>query len=145
MSSGSYAGDLDAGEVWSRLEADQSAQLIDVRTRAEWSFVGIPDLEGIGKSVILIEWQSYPATNVNSAFVRELQSEVDRRGLSKDAPLFFLCRSGARSQAAAMAAAANGFSQAYNVTGGFEGPVGPDGHRGGVLGWKADGLPWTQS
>lgn len=141
----SYAGDLDVGDVWSLLETDDRSVLVDVRTRAEWSFVGLPDLGSLGKAPVLIEWQRYPDMAVNAGFPDELQAEFDRRGLSKDAPVLFLCRSGARSQAAAMTAAAHGFSAAYNVAGGFEGPLGPDGRRGGVDGWKARGLPWRQS
>lgn len=142
---GGYAGDLDVVDVWTALESDAGAALVDVRTRPEWSFVGLPDLRPIGKTPILIEWQAYPSMEVNTGFVRDLAEEFARRGLSAETPVFFLCRSGVRSQAAASAAAANGFSTAYNVAGGFEGPLGPDGRRGSVDGWKARGLPWVQS
>jgi rhodanese-related sulfurtransferase len=130
MASEGYAGDLDAEDVWPRLKEDPAAQLVDVRTRAEWSYVGVPDLRGIGKTPILVEWQSFPSMTVNPEFIRSLDAELARAG---------------RSQSAAAAAAAAGFTPAYNVAGGFEGPRGPDGHRGGVRGWKAAGLPWTQS
>jgi rhodanese-related sulfurtransferase len=140
-----YAGDLDVDEVWPRLKDDPSSLLVDVRTRAEWSFVGLPDLRSIGKSPVLLEWQRYPSMEANPDFVRDLEAEVARLGLTHAASVFFLCRSGARSQAAAMAATAAGFTAAYNVAGGFEGPLGPDGHRGTVQGWKAAGLPWVQS
>jgi rhodanese-related sulfurtransferase len=145
MSSGHYAGDLEVGEVWNRLADDPRAVLVDVRTRAEWSFVGLPDLRPLGKAPVLIEWQSYPAMGVNPGFVQDLGEELARLGAAPDAPVFFLCRSGVRSQAAAAAATAAGHTAAFNVAGGFEGPVGPDGHRGAVAGWKASGLPWVQS
>lgn len=145
MALGSYAGDLDAAEVWPRLKDDPSTVLVDVRTRPEWSFVGLPDLRSAGKTPVLIEWQRYPSMDVNPEFVRTLEAEFDRLGLGRDTPVFFLCRSGARSQSAAMAATAGGFSAAFNVAGGFEGPPDGSGHRGTVSGWKASGLPWTQS
>lgn len=145
MVSGAYAGDLPAAEVWERLEAEPASLLVDVRTRAEWSYVGLPDLRPLGGTPALIEWQSFPSMAVNSSFVDELRSEFARRGLQPDTPVYFICRSGVRSQSAAIAATGGGFAAAYNVAGGFEGPVGPDGHRGGVLGWKAAGLPWVQS
>jgi rhodanese-related sulfurtransferase len=145
MTFGSYAGDLDVIEVWPRLTDDPTSSLVDVRTRPEWRYVGLPNLESIGKSPILLEWQSYPTMKTNPDFVSDLKAEIGRRGLHATAPIYFLCRSGARSRAAAIEATAAGFSAAYNVAGGFEGPVGPDGHRGGVLGWKAAGLPWLQS
>lgn len=140
-----YAGDLDVGTVWRNLETEADAQLVDVRTRAEWTFVGVSDLRPIGKSVAFIEWQSFPTMAVNTDFLRQLEAELARRGVGKEAPLYFLCRSGARSQSAAMAAASAGYTAAFNVEGGFEGPAGPDGRRGSVAGWKAAGLPWVQS
>lgn len=142
---GIYAGDVGVQETWDRLGSEAEAQLIDVRTRAEWSFVGIADLRPIGKAPAFIEWQSFPSMSVNDDFVAHLDKELARRGVAKSAPLFFLCRSGARSQSAAMAAAAAGYTSAYNIEGGFEGPLGPDGHRGSSAGWKAAGLPWVQS
>ena len=46
-------------------------------------------------------------------------------------------------EAKAMTAA--GFSHAYNISGGFEGDVDQERHRGNRNGWKASGLPWRQS
>jgi rhodanese-related sulfurtransferase len=60
------------------------------------------------------------------------------------APLVFLCRSGQRSDAAARAAAAAGYTMAFNLLEGFEGPKDPDGHRGTLGGWRKAGLPWVQ-
>lgn len=146
MNAGTYAGDIEVGEVWERLAASPATSLlIDVRTRAEWSFVGLPDLRSTGSTPALVEWQSFPTMSINAGFVDELRSEMVRRGLAADTALYFLCRSGVRSQSAAIAATDAGLGPAYNVAGGFEGPVGPDGHRGTVLGWKAGGLPWVQS
>jgi rhodanese-related sulfurtransferase len=77
---------------------------------------------------------------VNGAFVEHLQ----QAGLTPENHIYFLCRSGARSMAAAQAAQAAGYAHVYNIADGFEGPPDGDGHRGTVAGWKADQLPWRQ-
>ncbi|MFC7476760.1 rhodanese-like domain-containing protein [Dankookia sp. GCM10030260] len=132
--------DITPAETWEALRADPDAVLIDVRTDAEWNFVGLPDLAEVGKQPVLIPWQVYPSMQVNAAFGDHLR----RAGLTPRNRLFFICRSGARSLSAGMAAQAEGFGQAFNVADGFEGPVDAEGHRGKVAGWKADGLPWRQ-
>jgi rhodanese-related sulfurtransferase len=132
--------DVEPGKVWEALQANPQAQLCDVRTDAEWNFVGIPDLHDIGREAVLIPWQLYPSMQRNAGFVEHLREA----GLTPETPIYFLCRSGARSLAAAQAAAAAGFTQVYNVAEGFEGPLDPEGHRGTVGGWKAEGLPWRQ-
>ncbi len=132
--------DVSSQETWKALRDDPQAALIDVRTDAEWNFVGLPDLGGIGKQVVLVPWQLYPSMQVNTAFAEQLR----RAGLTPEHRLYFICRSGARSLAAAQAAQASGFPHAFNLGDGFEGPVDAEGHRGTVAGWKADGLPWRQ-
>ena len=49
----SYAGDLAPDEAFRLLEAQPDAILVDVRTKAEWSYVGVPDLSALGRSVVL--------------------------------------------------------------------------------------------
>lgn len=141
----SYAGDIGVDEAWEHLTRDPRAVLIDVRSRAEWTFVGVPDLRPVAKEPALLEWQVFPGMAQNAAFAEQLAAELHRRGTASDAPLLFLCRSGVRSRSAAILATQMGWQAAYNVAGGFEGPVDQDGHRGGAAGWKAAGLPWIQS
>jgi len=132
--------DVDPKQVWEALRADEQARLVDVRTDAEWAYVGLPDLGEAGQDPVLIPWQVFPAMQVNGAFTDHLQ----QAGLTPENRLYFLCRSGVRSLAAARAAQAAGFPHAYNVKDGFEGPPDAEGHRGSVAGWKAEGLPWRQ-
>lgn len=132
--------DIGPKETWRFLAEDADCALVDVRTDAEWNFVGLPDLSGIGKQPVLIPWQVYPTMQVNGHFADALH----KAGLTPLHKIFFICRSGARSLAAAQAAQAAGFPHAFNVADGFEGPVDGEGHRGHVAGWKADGLPWRQ-
>jgi rhodanese-related sulfurtransferase len=126
--------------VWEALESDPRAQLVDVRTDAEWNYVGVPDLSETGKQPILIPWQLYPEMQVNAGFADQLREA----GFTPEHRIYFLCRSGVRSVAAAKAAQAAGFPHAYNIADGFEGPPDADGHRGTAAGWKAEGLPWRQ-
>jgi len=135
-----YAGDLRPAEAWAMLKGDPTAQLVDVRTRPEWTFVGAPDLAMIGKEPAFVSWQVYPTMQTNTAFA----DEIRRVSPSVEAPLLFICRSGARSRAAAEAMTALGYRRCYNVAEGFEGQVDHDGHRGRHAGWKAAGLPWIQ-
>ncbi|MDR3500772.1 MAG: rhodanese-like domain-containing protein [Parvibaculum sp.] len=139
---GDYAGDVSSEEAWRVLSANPDAVLVDVRTRAEWSYVGLADLGALGKEALLAEWQSFPTMSVNAAFVDEVGAALG--SARKDAPVFLLCRSGVRSRAAAIALTKAGFSQAYNVAGGFEGDLDETRHRGRRNGWKASGLPWFQ-
>jgi rhodanese-related sulfurtransferase len=127
-------------KVWEALQGDPQAQLVDVRTEPEWAFVGVPDLAEAGKQAVLIPWQVYPTMAHNAQFVEHLR----QAGFTPEHHIYFLCRSGQRSLAAAQAAQAAGFPHAYNIADGFEGGVNHDGHRGRIAGWKAAGLPWRQ-
>ena len=127
-------------DAWETLLRDPDAQLVDVRTQPEWAFVGLPDLSEADKQPVLIPWQVYPTMQVNPGFAAQLREA----GLKPEAKLYFLCRSGARSMAAAGAAQEAGFAHACNGADGFEGPPDDSDHRGSVAGWKADGLPWRQ-
>jgi rhodanese-related sulfurtransferase len=136
-----YAGDVPPTTAWKILKEQKDAVLIDVRTRAEWNYVGLPDLETLGKKPALIEWQVFPSMQPNPDFVAALSGVLP----DKEAPLLFLCRSGARSAAAAKAMTATGFSSCFNVADGFEGPLDAQAKRGTAGGWKAAGLPWRQT
>ena len=130
--------------AWQALKSRGRSQLIDVRTRAEWSYVGIPDLGSLSKRAVLVEWQTFPDRTVDPRFVERLAGELKALGVKLDDDLFFICRSGGRSLAAAKAMAAMGYGACHNVAGGFEGPLDDERHRGSVGGWKAAGLPWLQ-
>ena len=87
-----------------------------------------------------MEWQGFPDGARNPGFVAEAGQALG----NKNAPVLVLCRSGARSRAAAMALTQAGFSQAINIADGFEGDRDGEGHRGNHSGWKAANLPWRQ-
>ena len=140
-----YAGDLLATDAYSLLQKNAAAKLVDVRTQAEWSYVGLPDLSGLDKKVVALEWQSFPSMSVNARFVDRLTEALNSAGAAPGDPIVFLCRSGARSRNAAIAMTAAGWSHCYNISDGFEGTLDGSGHRGLVSGWKKAGLPWAQS
>lgn len=136
--------DVSVKDAWTLLNEDKSSILIDVRTRAEWSFVGLPDLAEIGKPVLTVEWLTFPDNRANPVFADRLTELLDSAGATKSTQLFFLCRSGARSRAAAETMVTRGYARCYNVADGFEGPLDSSRHRGRAAGWKAAGLPWVQ-
>jgi rhodanese-related sulfurtransferase len=132
-------------DAWDILSGDEGATLVDVRSEAELTFVGGPDLSSLGKSVVHVEWARFPGMSRNPGFVSELEERME--GLPPR--LLFLCRSGARSMQAARAVAeaspARDVRECINVAEGFEGDLDAGRHRGGLNGWKARGLAWHQS
>lgn len=128
-----FEGALTPAEAHEVLQLAPGAKLVDVRTRAEWEWVGrIP-------SAVEIEWQTWPGGQPNPQFVPQLKREISPESL-----VMFICRSGARSGAAARAAKEAGFGQAYNVLEGFEGDRDANGQRNRIGGWRFAGLPWIQ-
>ena len=140
-------GEVDPTEAWQILSSESTARLVDVRTRAEWGFVGVPDIGELGHQPLFVEWSQFPDMSVNPAFVVTVEEAVGSADVGK---LLFICRSGARSLHAAHAVAAH-FAQSgkpavcLNVAEGFEGDLDALGHRGSHNGWKARGLAWRQS
>jgi rhodanese-related sulfurtransferase len=129
-----YSGAVTPGETSTLLAALTGAKLIDVRTRAEWDYVGrVP-------GSILVEWNTYPEGTRNPAFLEQLRGAT----ANVDAPVLFLCRSGQRSDQAARAAWEAGYQRAFNVLEGFEGDKDASGQRGHVNGWRKARLPWIQ-
>jgi len=128
-----YQGELTPREAYDVLQRAPGARLVDVRTRAEWDWVGrIP-------GAVEIEWNQYPGGVRNPHFIAELKRQVDPEAL-----VLFICRSGVRSIAAAAAATEAGYGQCYNILEGFEGDKDARGHRNTVGGWRHAGLPWHQ-
>jgi rhodanese-related sulfurtransferase len=136
----SYAGDITPEEAWQLLDGDPNAVLVDVRTDAEWRFVGVPDLSPLSRDAVFIEWNRTDGTR-NQGFVDDLKAAGITPG---ERPVVFLCRSGNRSIGAAEAATEAGIGPSYNILDGFEGGLDEQRHRGRT-GWKAVGLPWRQS
>jgi rhodanese-related sulfurtransferase len=137
-----YAGDITPLQAWKLLSDSPDAVLVDVRTDAEWRFVGVPDLSSLGRDVLYIEWNTGDG-RLNSSFVAELRDRISSAPDGRERPVVFLCRSGVRSVAAAEAATEAGITPAYNVLYGFEGHPSTEARRD-ETGWRAEGLPWTR-
>lgn len=128
-----YQGELTPQEAAELLRLAPGAKIVDVRTRAEWDWVGrVP-------GAIEIEWNQYPGSVRNPNFVNELKRQVD-----PEAVVMFLCRSGVRSIGAASAATEAGYNNCYNILEGFEGDKDANGQRNHIGGWRKAGLPWFQ-
>jgi len=126
-----YAGALTPKEAYEVWQLAPGAKLVDVRTRAEWDWVGrIPGAEEI-------EWMTYPGNQPNTNFLAQLKQQIDPEVL-----VMFVCRSGVRSDKAAGLASKAGYTEAYNVLEGFEGDKDANGRRGNTGGWRQAGLPW---
>jgi rhodanese-related sulfurtransferase len=132
-------------EAFEILKSTTSSAMVDVRTRAEWAFTGMPDVRETKRPIWPVEWVSFPGMSQNAAFMDQLLECADGALPQR---LLFICRSGARSMSAAQhvaAAATDHPVQCTNVAEGFEGDLDADGHRSVLNGWKVRGLPWRQS
>lgn len=139
-----YAGDITPKQAWTKLSEQQNSFLVDVRSSAEWSFVGLSDLTTLGKSTILVSLMTFPGMVPNQNFVKDLNDVLETSGATKDAALLFICRSGQRSITAAQLMTSEGYKHCFNVLEGFEGGLNDKDHRGVIDGWKVLGLPWVQ-
>ena len=142
-----YVEELTPQRVWDELASRPDGALVDVRTRPEWMYVGLPDVSELGKKLVLVEWRMFPTMAVNLEFVLELRNNLNDK-IPRD--LYFICRSGARSREAAecvLQAMELEMRQTrcVNVAEGFEGDLDQLGHRGQKNGWKFSGLSWSQT
>ena len=140
MNEGTYAGDIGPAQAWEMMLGNIKISLLDVRTPAEWAYVGLPDLSALHRQPLLVPWLMFPSMQINADFLHQ----VSETGVDPEQDLLILCRSGVRSKAAAIALTQAGFSTCYNIAYGFEGDKDDVGHRGTVNGWKVDALPWGQ-
>lgn len=138
--------EIEPKEAFEKLKND-NAVLIDVRTDAEFAFVGQTDLSSVNKEAVLLPWKIFPNMNLNPRFLimlerklQEILGDYDKGNID----LIFMCRSGARSFEAARFMTENGYGNCFNLVGGFEGDKDGNGHRGNTNGWKASGLDWVQ-
>ncbi len=108
--------------------------IIDIRTRAEYQFVGHPELPG---GVPNIPLKFYPSWEINKNFAKDVAARY-----KLDDTIITLCRSGVRAEVAARLLMEAGFKDIYYMTDSFEGKKDANGHRT-VDGWKVNGLPYT--
>ena len=135
---------INSKEAFDLLKEDENAVLIDVRTKKEHSAVGIPDLGEIGKETYIIEWKNSIFPGSRKRFFNEFKENLELREQGK---YLFICRSGIRSNFAALTVeesfnSGNYNGKCYNIEDGFEGHEQPFGYPQNPTGWKNLGLPW---
>ena len=123
-----------------RLQSNPQALFVDVRSKAEYKYVGYPE------NSILIPWIDDPDWEPNpEAFSDAVMQELDGRENLSDTEIILICRSGFRSNEALKCLENKGFTQVSHVASGFEGDLDENDHRGNLNGWRHDGMPWSQS
>ena len=137
---------INPAQAFELLKRDSDSVLVDVRTLEEFDLVGVVNPDEFNNRMILLPWQIMPKMAPNLEFTTNLEKEVKNFFHDKalDAKLVFICRSGARSNQAAIQAINLGYSNCYNLSCGFEGEPNQLGERGKLNGWKAESLPWRQ-
>ena len=131
---------ISSRECFEKLSIEVNSQLIDVRTKPEWIYVGVPDLSSINKKVIFISWKVYPEMGTNKFF----ENQILESNIKKNDNLYFICRSGQRSHDAAKFLDSRSFSNCFNVIDGFEGNLNHERQRASIDGWQFNNLPWKQ-
>ena len=136
----SYKRNLLPKMAVERLQNNPQALFVDVRSKAEYKYVGFPE------NSILIPWIDDPDWEPNpEAFSDLVMQELDGRENLSDTEIILICRSGFRSNEALKCLENKGFTQVSHVASGFEGDLDENDHRGNLNGWRHDGMPWSQS
>ena len=135
---------INSKEAYDLLREDKHAVLIDVRTKKEHLAVGVPNLREIGKETLLIEWKNSILPWSRKSFLNDFKKNL---GSDREGKYIFICRSGIRSNFAALTVeesfiSGNYNSMCFNVEDGFEGLEQPSGESQNQTGWKNLGLPW---
>jgi rhodanese-related sulfurtransferase len=141
---------LTSSEAYDILKSNPKILLIDVRSRAEFSFVGHPTVVDrnipyrmLGADYAIDAKRKQYTMVPNVDFPAALEKAMQEAGATKSDPIMVMCRSGTRSRMAVDYMAKLGFTQVYNIVDGFEGDKDKaTGHRT-VNGWKNSNLPWT--
>ena len=136
----SYKRNLLPKMAVERLQSNSQALFVDVRSKAEYKYVGYPE------NSILIPWIDDPDWEPNpEAFSDLVMKELDGRENLLNTEIILICRSGFRSNEALKCLENKGFTQVSHVASGFEGDLDENDHRGNLNGWRHDGMPWSQS
>lgn len=143
-----------AADVQARVEAGDAGFLfVDVRDPVEIMFVGFSDSVHVNIPYLLVDRQQWNEERGvfmlerNSQFIEQIQAELERRGLTAEAEIITLCRSGSeRGEPSAQFLRDNGFPNARYVINGFQGSSIKEGPQAGFRlldGWQNEGLPWS--
>jgi len=151
-----HAADLgiSAQETYAKIQNNEKNVLfIDVRDPVEIMFVGFSDAVHANVPFMMVDRTQWNAEkNVfrlyrNPDFINQVKLQLARRGLSADAEIITMCRSGSeRGEPSAAFLRENGFPNARFVVNGFQGGALKEGPQAGFRlqnGWQNSGLPWS--
>ena len=145
---------LTSTEAYETIKNDKDSMLfVDVRTRAEVNFLGMPtDADANIPYMTLSEFYAWDQKKntfkmeLNESFLESIKERLAAKGLTQDSKIVFICRSGSRSAAATNLLAKAGYKNVYTVVDGYEGDKVKKGTNKGqrlVNGWKNNNLPWS--
>lgn len=144
---------LEAKDVPAFIDANGGSAkvlFLDVRTRAEAMFVGMPTtvdalVPFVEVQELMSDWDpqrgAYKLEPMQD-FVPEVSRRLQAKQLTKADTVVLMCRSGDRSGRAATRLTEDGYTKVYSVIDGFEGDLSAEGRRD-VNGWRKAGLPWS--
>ena len=138
---------LTSKEAYRHKIANPRILFLDVRTRAEVNFLGMPDIADANIPVkpmthfLTSNGKAYQRVN-NPDFVPAVAEVIARKGLEPNPVIFIMCRNGKGSAIATNLLAAHGYTKVYSVIDGYEGDMDANGKRT-VNGWRNEGLPWS--
>ena len=145
---------IGAEETYERVQKnDKNVLFLDVRDPVEIMFIGFTDVVHANVPYILVDRTRWDEKRgvfklvQNPDFIKRVRLELTRRGLTDQAEIVTMCRSGSeRGEPSAAFLRANGFPNARYVVNGFQGAALKDGPKKGMRlqnGWQNLGLPWS--
>ena len=145
---------ISAADTYAKIQqGERNVLFIDVRDPVEIMFVGSTDAAHANVPFMLVDRTQWNAEKGvfrlyrNPDFIDQVKLQLARRGLSADAEIITMCRSGSeRGKPSADFLRANGFPNARYVIDGFQGPALKEGPQAGFRllgGWQNSGLPWS--
>lgn len=125
---------------------------IDVRDPVEIMFVGSTDEVDTNIPFVQVNRRVWDQENnrfqlePNPQFAQQVQQALEAKGLTRDAMVITMCRSGSeRGEPSALFLQEQGFPNARYVLNGFQGDRLSEGSQAGMRlknGWQNSGLPW---
>jgi rhodanese-related sulfurtransferase len=145
---------LTATDAYQMVSEDPANVLfIDVRTRGELQFIGMPIVVDAHVPFMVEaeppQWDEISSSFKlvrNADFVAAVDKRLAQKRLTRDATIVVICQGGLRAARAADALTKAGYTTVYTVLDGFEGDPVAEGPMKGlrlVNGWRNAGLPWT--
>ena len=140
--------------VWNLVQQDADDMLfVDVRDPVEIMFVGFTDAVDINIPYKVVDRTQFNEEKAvfmihdNPNFAQDIEKALIDKGLSKDALIVTMCRSGSeRGKPSADYLISQGFTNVKYVDHGFQGSAVKSGPSQGfriMNGWQNSGLPWS--